>query len=204
MKNKQTTGLLLIFILFIIYFYFFSSKSLVQDNINKKINFNKDFLVSYKEIFNKLSNINFINFKYNNIFKNIVHGKEKNIIIENQNIKVILSSKGGMIKKVILKQYNSYNNNSLILLDSKSSEIGLKFFFNDFYLYTNNLFFKTDVIKNVSTNSVNKVIFTLNINSNSYIQQIFSLCLNSKYSVKYQVKIFGLNDYLIRDQINFV
>ena len=57
MKNKQTIVLLFIFISFIIYFYYFSPKSLIQNNISKKNNFNKDFIISYKKIFNKLSKV---------------------------------------------------------------------------------------------------------------------------------------------------
>ena len=210
MKNKQTIVLLFIFISFIIYFYYFSPKSLIQNNISKKNNFNKDFIISYKKIFNKLSKVDkkfyihdakIITF---GILKDLFKNNEKEIIIENKLIKVVLSSKGGLIKKVILKKYKTYDKKPLVLLDSNSSEMGLKILFrhNNSHLYTNQLLFKTEAIKNPDTNLVNKVIFTLNIDKNSYIQQIFFLPKDG-YSLKYKIKFFDTNHYINEDKIQF-
>ena len=50
-------------------------------------------------------------------------GEEQNLTLENEVVKITVSTKGGVIKEVLLKKYLSWQNEPLILLDSSHSSL---------------------------------------------------------------------------------
>ena len=69
-------------------------------------------------------------------------GIEKEFILENEKIKVILSSKGGSIKTVQLKEYSTYDSLPVYIYDGRTSKFGFDFKYkNKGMMSTNNLFF---------------------------------------------------------------
>ena len=50
-------------------------------------------------------------------------GEEKSLILENEVVKITLSNKGGSIKEVLLKNYTSWKNEPLYLLDSAQTSL---------------------------------------------------------------------------------
>lgn len=50
-------------------------------------------------------------------------GKEESLVLENEVVKITLSSKGGSIKEVLLKNYTSWKNEPLYLLDSAQTSL---------------------------------------------------------------------------------
>jgi len=50
-------------------------------------------------------------------------GEEKSLVLENEVVKITLSNKGGSIKEVLLKNYTSWKNEPLYLLDSAQTSL---------------------------------------------------------------------------------
>jgi YidC/Oxa1 family membrane protein insertase len=57
-------------------------------------------------------------------FAALTLGTEEEVILENDKVLITLSTKGAVIKEVILKEYKSWNMEPLALLDEKSSKMG--------------------------------------------------------------------------------
>lgn len=124
-------------------------------------------------------------------------GEEKFFTLENEVLKLVLSSKGGRVYSAELKKYKSQDDKPLVLFDKKES------FFN-FVLTTNNnrvvnssdLYFEPqgNIIKDAQGNQT----LTLRLKTNkpdSYIDFIYKLPANN-YMVKYDVKATGMNDIM--------
>ena len=110
------------------------------------------------------------------IFAPAMQGTEKEVVLENEDIQITLTSRGGRVKEVVLKNYQDYQSQPLTLLDDQSSYMGFQFNTHGRPLNTSDLFFET-VTQNqrVEGNRTAKAAFTLSIGPGQYIQQVFAL-----------------------------
>lgn len=69
-------------------------------------------------------------------------GEEKFVILENDKIKLKLSTKGGRPYSVELKNHKTYTQEPLILFDGKDNKFGFNFFADKRQIATNDLYFK--------------------------------------------------------------
>ena len=129
MDRNQIIGFSLIAVLFMVYVFFFgpepqpentslidTTSVAVQPNLVTKtdtvvVMAKPDSLVN-KEL----------ELKYG-VFASGGTGTEEEVVLENKNIQVTLSTKGGNVKKVLLKDYLTYNQKPLYLANETSSEI---------------------------------------------------------------------------------
>lgn len=111
--------------------------------------------------------------------------------IENDLMKLKVSTKGGRPYSVELKKYKRYNSKPLILFDGDSTEFGFTFFSQNRSIYTNELFFKPvnnrDII--VVKDKADSLSLRLYAGENSYMEYT--------YTVK-------PGDYMVRANVNFV
>lgn len=101
--------------------------------------------------------------------------KSENVTLENENIKVLLNSKGATLKSVELKKYKTYSRSSLVLIDSSRSSINNFLSLNGKQWDISGLSFNYSY---ASSDSVSKVVFTLPVGADS-IQIIYTLSPNS-------------------------
>lgn len=126
-----------------------------------------------------------------------VNGQEKLYVLENNLIKATISSKGGQIVSVELKNYKTSedkegNKHPLVLFDSKKDSSSLGFTIitnNNRIVNTADLYFEA-----VGVNAVNKVssgeksfTFRLKTNEQAYIDYIYTLKADD-YMVGYSIK----------------
>jgi len=97
-------------------------------------------------------------------FANAAIGTEEEIILENEDLKVTFTSKGGKIKNVVLKKYTDYQEQPLLLLDEQSSQMQLMVEDKDLYSY----FFEPTV-------NGKQVSFSLTLDNGTKINQHYSL-----------------------------
>jgi len=93
------------------------------------------------------------------VFYEAVKGTEKFITLENNLMKVRVSTKGGKIYSVELKGYKRYNGEPLILFEGDKNRFGLNFFSQNKSIQTDQFFFTpsvTDTILSVSGPAVSK------------------------------------------------
>ncbi len=76
------------------------------------------------------------------LFSNAAEGENKRFILENENMKIALSSKGGKVFSVQLKKYKTYDSLPLFLFKNDSCRFGLNFFLNNRNISTNDLVYK--------------------------------------------------------------
>ncbi len=130
--------------------------------------------------------------------------KAKEIVLENEVMKVTLTSQGGMVKEVTLKKYKTYDQRPLVLLDAQSSAMEWQFNHQQHTLHTHNLFFETnDASKHIAAHDTAQVTFTLGLGPNAYMQQRFFMTSNS-YTLGYQVQWVGLEPPLDNKTAQFV
>lgn len=120
-------------------------------------------------------------------------GTKELVTLENENIKVYISTKGAAVQKVELKNYHRYaQNENLVLFDSDSSYQNIEFdAYNTLRFNTDSFYFKPSSLTETVTGANSKTISLklLTSNPSSYIEYVYTL---------------KGNDYMLDFDINFV
>lgn len=138
------------------------------------------------------------------IFAPAFQGIEKEVVLENDVIKVTLTSRGGGIKNVVLKNYQDYNKQPLVLLDEHSSVMGFQCTTHGTQLNTNALYFETTAQdQSVEGTDLATATFTLPIAPGQYIRHVFTLS-SKGYTLTHAWEMVGLGASLGQEPIQFV
>ncbi len=123
-------------------------------------------------------------------------GTEKLITLENADIIVKLSTLGGKVSSVELKNYKTYNHKPLILFDGDKSHFGLNFNAGSNSITTDKLFFtpSTDQLQ-VTGKDSSTVIMRLSYSATQYIDYIYSL-KGTGFKVGLTIKPVGLDQVI--------
>ncbi len=213
MDKNQAVGFVLMAALLMVWFYFFAPEPPVQtpgvtDTVNtispqsSQLNSNNSII---KEKFvdepsNELDSSSLITGNYG-VFTAAFSGQEKDIILENEFIKINFSTKGGLAKEVSLKEYDDYLfADNLVILDEESSK--LKYLISTEYgeIDLSDLYYKSERRNNGDTT---QLIFTANLGNNKYIKHIYGLAPNS-YVVTHQFLIYGLENEIAGSKVSMV
>jgi len=199
MDKNKLIGLILISVLLIVYTHFFDNK----------LPKTSQHTTTTQEVPHNTSNIQLqtseatLNFQ-TGIFAKATQGVSKDIILENKDIRVTLSSHGAKVKEVILKQYKDYLGQTLKLLDEQSSKMGFQFVYNQATINTNQLFFHTsDTDQHIQQTSIGKVTFMLPLGPNQYLQQVYTLP-SEGYALTQNWEFVGTENYIDQGKIDFV
>ncbi len=125
-------------------------------------------------------------------------GQEKFFTIENQVLKIVLSSKGGQIKSVELKDYKTWDKKPLILFTDKTNTLSYQFFIdNNRSVDTKDFYFEPAGEEfNIQGDSTSKSFaLRLNVGDGKYFEQKYTLKGNS-YLFDYDVSTVGLNSII--------
>ena len=138
------------------------------------------------------------------IFAKASQGLEKEVVLENEWMKVTLTSQGGSIKEVVLKNYKDHAHNPLTLLDAKSSTMGFQLVTHGTPIHTHALFFEMTAQKqSAQETGLATATFTLPIGPGQYLRNVFTLSEKS-YTLTQDWEIVGLNTSLGNEPIQFV
>ncbi|MBO7290284.1 MAG: membrane protein insertase YidC [Bacteroidaceae bacterium] len=213
MDKKSIIGYILIGLVLLGYFYFSrpseeqiqAEKALAE--AKKKEEIRKDSIQMAEEA-NRLSQIG----NQGSFFYNVLRGENRNVAIENEKIKVEVSTYGGRIASVTVKDHKGQDGNPLVLFDSKdkidvnasNKELNgsntINFFFKsalpDRNINTNELFFTPVDVKE------NAVTMRLDFKEGDrYIDFRYSLKENSQM-VDLEIKAHNMNDIISSEQTN--
>lgn len=183
-KNKFIR-LFLISAGFLIYFYFFRPKTQIQPTAPPSI----------PATGQSTSGVDLTNpapLLTGSSFAHLLEGQEKYTVVENELLKVVLSTKGGTIKKVSLKKYKDTNGQPLVLLDEQSSSMGLVLPYDNLFIDTKDLYFdKYDVSTHqIQDTQVTKATFRLMLNPAQYLEQSFQFA--DGYQIDYYWRAVGM------------
>ena len=116
-------------------------------------------------------------------------GTQEFITLENDLLKLKISTKGGRVYSAELKEYKTYHQKPLILFDGDSTVFGLNFFSQNRTISTNELFF---VPRDKTQNSVK---MRLDAGNGNYIEYVYQLNPKS-YMVDFDINFVGMNHVL--------
>jgi YidC/Oxa1 family membrane protein insertase len=135
-----------------------------------------------------------------------VKGENKQIVLENSKIKVVLQSKGGNVASVELKEYTRPDKKTKVELfnaDSSSQSLVFLAYNNTLQVHTDSLYFiPSDVKKTADEQIISLRLPTAN--PASYIEYIYTL-KNDGYMLNYQIKMVGMQSIISQntDQLTF-
>lgn len=120
--------------------------------------------------------------------------------IENDLIKLTLSSKGGRPYSVELKKYKTFSREPVVLFNGDSTKFGLTFYEEQNRLIsTNDLFFKAlDTLPHIATVNADSITMRLQVADNRYIEFCYTLKPGS-YMVDFSMNLKGMNNIGTRD-----
>ncbi len=113
-------------------------------------------------------------------------GEEQEITLENQDFVVKLTSYGGKVKEILLKNYVTFEKKPLILFDAKSSKTSLEIESDKGKFDLHDLYFV------VAESTDNSVTFRIQKSDNEYIEQKYSI-EESGFIVNYTTDLKGIN-----------
>ena len=144
-------------------------------------------------------------------------GEDQLWTLENQLQRITISSKGGYIKQVELKDYRTFDSLPLINFDPETAVFDLSFFANNRIINTSQLYFQPFVNGkpyqggDMFTNEGDDVVLTLrayadDINGlrdeNKYLEYVYTL-RDDNYMLDFDLRTVGLND-VIANNINYM
>lgn len=132
-------------------------------------------------------------------FSGLVNGQKSETILENEDVKITLSNKGGEIQKVEVKGFKTYDQQPLIIFDSETGAIDYRIKALKGELSLNDLFFEVNESSEVVNEvQVSTVTFTANAGSGSIVRKY--RLPSSGYQLSHKIEGEGLNN-LINDEV---
>ena len=145
------------------------------------------------------------------VFANSSAGEDKIFNLENDVFKINISSQGGKIQSVELKNYDTYDSLPLILFDSDSAYFGFNFFAFNRLLNTNDLYFRpywSDSFisgsEKMSVSGADSVVFAMRLypdkdentlDKNKYIEYLYTM-KGDNYMLGFSINIVGMQDII--------
>lgn len=136
----------------------------------------------------------------NTPFAAALQGREEEVTVENDYYHITLSTKGGHVKRVLLKQYKDKAGEPIVLLDQSTSQMGLALPYQDYLIPMKDLYFSTNghTQYRLAPGEQQQVAFRLSLSPNQYLEQVFTF-FGDSYKVNYAWKGVGLQDYISED-----
>lgn len=137
-------------------------------------------------------------------FAGAAMGEKELIVIENDLIKLAISTKGGRPYSVQIKNYQTYDSLPLILFDGDSTIFGLNFFAGNRSINTNELFFiPSREEKYISVQDQPETIsMRLSAGDDQYIEYVYSLAPGD-YMVDFDMQFHNMKE-ILSDRINYI
>jgi len=136
------------------------------------------------------------------VFAGSASGKKESYTLENDVLKLRISSKGGKIEYVELKKYKAWDGQPLILMDDDSLRFGFHFFVNNRDIYTDKLYFKpVSAGKNKATDLTVTGKDSLQFAMRLYVDASDTVLNPSKY-IEFVYTLKG-DEYMMGFRLNF-
>ncbi|HEX8514806.1 MAG TPA: membrane protein insertase YidC [Bacteroidia bacterium] len=124
-------------------------------------------------------------------------GENKNLVLENELMKVNVSTKGGRISSVELKNYKTYDGKPLILFYADSSQQSLVFESGSKKIATDTMFFTTEgtdiKVEGETTKELSLRMYAGD--KSKYIEYIYSIKGND-YMMGYRINVAGMQNII--------
>ncbi|UCG28899.1 MAG: membrane protein insertase YidC [Bacteroidales bacterium] len=136
------------------------------------------------------------------VFGTATTGEKEFITLENDLVKLKISTLGGRIYSAELKEFTTHNSLPLILFDGDSTAFGFKFFTSDNRpVETNNLYFtpQSNARDLNASSTTQSVALRLMADPDTYIEYVYTLEPN-KYMIDFDINIRGMTEIIPANQ----
>jgi len=207
MDRNQVTGILLILLILTVYFQFFApSPTPPKKDANPKTAQSAPVPASPSVAAPTPANDSLAQARNRaayGSFAAAATGEDREITLENDNLKVTLSTKGGKVKQVQLKDYRTYDQKPLILLDEKTSRMSLEVAAPQGRIDLYQLYFNTPAQHTVVQGAdTSRVTFRLELAPNQYVEQTYSLPKKG-FQLGYDLKLAGMDQTVKNEPVRF-
>lgn len=193
MDRNSAIGLTLISAILLAYFYFFAPDPQPIEETTQKIESVQTKNQPKAEVAPVVIPDSVLNSKYGP-FSMVMKGESKTFEIQNPDLSVIVSSKGGDVQQATIKKYKTYNKETLVLLDNQSSKISTVIQTKNGPIDLSDLYFTSVGVSMKGDTSV--LNLTAQISASSSVQKKYSLNKEG-YVIGYKLSVNGLESYLI-------
>ncbi len=121
-------------------------------------------------------------------FGNNITGTVQTSVLENENLKITFSNKGGKVLSVQVKGQTTYNGKPVILFDGDKNKFGLNLNIDGKIVSTNDLYF-------TATQNAGSISMRANYSADKYIEYIYDLKPNSN-QLGFNINLNGLNQVI--------
>lgn len=198
MDRNSAIGLTLIAALLLVYFYWFSPKP--QPETTKPVTTESPLAVSPDTTRQAEPTIpdSVLTASYGDL-SSFVRGNEKVTTVETEDLKIIFSNKGGIIKELELKKYKTYSQEPLVLVSPERTTFNLltKYEGKDIDLYA--LYYD---MSQQQVGDTTVVTFQLSLSDGASLTQTYAIPARG-YEVKYNLAQKGLGEQLGGDNLTF-
>ncbi|EHQ29249.1 membrane protein insertase YidC [Mucilaginibacter paludis] len=128
-------------------------------------------------------------------------GTEQLITLENNDLRVKVSTQGARVQSVELKNFKTFDKKPLILFDGANNHFGLNFIAGNKKINTNDLYFKPSATGlNVTGHDSYSITFRLNYSATQYIDYVYTLSAKG-YRLGLTLKLNGLDNVIADSKI---
>jgi YidC/Oxa1 family membrane protein insertase len=121
-------------------------------------------------------------------FADAMQGEEQEVVLENELLRVAFSNRGGVLKSVLLKEYKTYHQQPLYLVDEESSEFSLQTQTERGPIDLHALYYTA---QSQTTQAGQQVVFSLSLANGAQVRHIYTLAEGS-YQLQYNLQTQGL------------
>ncbi|MFW6100028.1 MAG: membrane protein insertase YidC [Bacteroidota bacterium] len=124
-------------------------------------------------------------------------GQQKFAVLENDLMKIRISTRGGRPYSVKLKEYETYKGEPLVLFNGDHNTFGFNFFANKRQIATNDLYFELvgDRDSLYARENNQTVRLRLHAGNDRYIEYVYSLDPNT-HMVNFDIRFHGMNEVI--------
>ncbi len=134
------------------------------------------------------------------VFAAIAVGEESEVTLENEDVRVVFSTKGAEIKSVELKDFKTFDGRPLVLLEEDNAEIAFSLTTPSGEVSLNDLYFSVDQRDaGIEEENAKQLIFTGNAGNGS-IQRVYTLPSRG-YELRHNLKLGNLSAELTDQQV---
>ncbi len=206
MDRNQFIGIVLISILLLVYVTYFAPEAPVSpeadlvENTQQTQNQPSDFESSNTEnlIVDDSLRQALAGQKYGALSL-AMNGSARDITLENEDIRVVISSKGGEIKDVLLKEYLTYEKTPLHLINAENNDFALSLPLRADALDIRELYFDVESQSKIGGDTT-RLILIANAGVGKSIRQIYTLA-PSGYVVNYDIQLQGMQSELAGENL---
>lgn len=136
-------------------------------------------------------------------FAPVATGQARDIVVENPDVKVTFSTRGGRVKEVILKKYKTFDQKPLVLIDERSSEMALALPTRRGPVDLYQLYYQTDAQGGPVVGQPKSVTFRAEIAPGQFVEQTYTVPAEG-YVLNYGLKLNGLDDVVTADNLRLL